>query len=142
MQAANFEQALEAILQKDARYHCESYHFVREALDFTQKMVGKMKPDEIRHVSGQQLLDGIRKYALEQFGPMSLYLLHEWGLRTCEDFGEIVFNLVEQGVLKKTEKDTRADFQNGYDFQEAFGSPFVPRTKPDRPVASSPHPRA
>ena len=129
MQPANFEEALEAILTKDSRYHRDSYHFVREALDFTQKLVVKSRTEGIRHVSGQQLLDGVRQFALEQFGPMTFYLLQEWGVRQCEDFGEIVFNLVEFGVLKKTDNDSREDFQNGYNFEVAFLQPFIPSGK-------------
>ena len=80
----------------------------------------------VRHVTGQQLLAGIRQHALAQFGPMAATVLNEWGVHRCEDFGEIVFNLVENGVLAKTEQDSRADFQGGYDFDEAFRKPFLP----------------
>ncbi len=63
-------------------------------------------------MSGKELLEGIREYALNEFGPMTLALLREWGIHACEDFGNIVFNLVEHGVLAKTEEDTREDFKN------------------------------
>jgi uncharacterized repeat protein (TIGR04138 family) len=137
MQAVNFDEELEKILQKDPRYRAEAYHFLREALDFTQHQIGKPKKDEIRHVSGQQLLDGIRQYALQQYGPMALMLLNEWGVHRGEDFGEIVFNMVESRLLAKTDKDSREDFKGGYDFDEAFRLPFkascrvpVPEPKP------------
>lgn len=129
MQAVNFEEILERIVVKDKRYDREGYFFLREALDHTQKMVGKAKKGEIRHVSGQQLLEGIRDYALDQFGPMSLTVLDEWGIRSCEDFGEMVFVMVENSLLAKTDTDSRADFKGGYDFDEAFRQPFVPRSK-------------
>ncbi|MEO7297452.1 MAG: Minf_1886 family protein [Verrucomicrobiota bacterium] len=129
MQAVNFEEILERIVAKDKRYDREGYFFLREALDHTQKMVGKAKKGEIRHVSGQQLLEGIRDYALDQFGPMSLTVLDEWGIRSCEDFGEMVFVMVENSLLAKTDTDSRADFKGGYDFDEAFRQPFVPRSK-------------
>jgi uncharacterized repeat protein (TIGR04138 family) len=77
-------------------------------------------------VSGQELLEGIREFALEQYGPMTFALLEGWGLRRCEDFGEIVFHLVDYGVLGKTEQDRREDFAGGYDFREAFLRPFEP----------------
>jgi uncharacterized repeat protein (TIGR04138 family) len=102
---------------------------VREALDFTQKLIVKENRGQIRHVSGQELLNGIRQFALQQFGPMVVTVFEEWGIRHCRDFGEIVFNMVETGLLAKTEHDTREDFQNGYDFTEAFRKPFWPSQK-------------
>ena len=130
MHGINFDEELEKILAKDPRYTREAYNFVREALDHTQKMIGKPpKGETLRHVSGRQLLDGVRAYALEQYGPMTLTVLHEWGLRRGEDIGEIVFNMVENSLLKKTDSDTRADFQGGYDFDEAFRKPFLPRPR-------------
>jgi len=129
MQEVNFDELLDQILAKDTRYTRGAYTFVREALDFTQKLVGKDARGVIRHVSGQELLDGIRQFALQQFGPMTVTVFEEWGVKCCRDFGEIVFNMVEIGLLAKTEKDTRADFQNGYDFTDAFRKPFWPQSK-------------
>ena len=126
MQEVNFDESLAQILAKDARYHHDAYHFVREALDFTQKRVTK-DSKRPHHVTGQQLLAGIREFALQQFGPMCLTVFDEWGVRNCQDFGEIVFNMVEIGLLAKTETDSRADFVAGYDFQEAFRNPFLPQ---------------
>ena len=128
MQEVRFEEALARIQAKDPRYTRDAYLFVREALDYTQKMIAK-SARRIRHVSGQELLAGVREFALEQFGPMTKTLLEEWGIHRCEDFGEIVFNMIEVGWLAKTEKDSRADFQDGYDFDEAFVKPFLPRSK-------------
>jgi uncharacterized repeat protein (TIGR04138 family) len=129
MQEINFDEAVEQILAKDSRYHRDAYTFVREALDYTQKLVGKETRGQIRHVSGQKLLDGIRQFALQQFGPMTMTVFEEWGVRNCRDFGEIVFNMVEIGLLAKTDKDSRDDFQNGYDFTDAFRKPFWPSQK-------------
>ena len=127
MHGINFDEELEKILAKDPRYTRDAYNFVREALDHTQKMIGKAPKDDVpRHVSGQQLLSGIREYALQQYGPMAMTLLGEWGIRRCEDFGELVFNMVENSLLAKTEEDTREDFKGGYGFEEAFRKPFVP----------------
>ena len=131
MQEINFDEAVEQILAKDSRYTRDAYLFVREALDYTQKVVGKETRGAIRHVSGQELLDGIRRFALNQFGPMVVTVFEEWGVHNCRDFGEIVFNMVESGLLAKTEKDTRDDFQNGYDFTDAFRKPFWPQSKLD-----------
>lgn len=100
--------------------------FIREALDYTQKMLGKPTPDEIRHVTGRDLLEGIRHYSLEQFGPMVPTVLGEWGIRSCEDVGEVVFNMVEANLLAKTETDSREDFKGVYDFDDVFAKPFRP----------------
>jgi uncharacterized repeat protein (TIGR04138 family) len=144
MHEASFEEAVEQIRTRDPRYARDAYLFVREALDHTQKTMikaaretpAKDRADQpateplIRHVTGQELLAGIRTYALEQFGPMVPTVFEEWGLHHCADFGEIVFNMVEIGLLAKTEKDSREDFKSGYDFDEAFRKPFLPEGKP------------
>lgn len=143
MQEVSLEQAVDQILAKDPRYARDAYIFVREALDHTQKTVAKParegrggshegKRDElppVRHVTPIQLLEGIRVYALEQFGPMVPTVLEEWGIRNSVDFGEIVFNMVEIGLLAKTETDNRDDFKNGYNFDDAFRNPFLPESK-------------
>jgi uncharacterized repeat protein (TIGR04138 family) len=129
MQEVNFDEALENIIALDPRFQRDAYVFMREALDFTQKLISRENQGKVRHVSGQELLDGLRQYALQQFGPMTVTVFEEWGIRTCPDFGEIVFNMVEIGLLAKTEKDTRADFKNGYDFTDAFCKPFWPANR-------------
>lgn len=126
MHAVNFEETLEKMVQRDPRYDRKAYLFIREALDYTQKIAEKKAKEEVRHVSGQELLGGIRKFALERFGPMAQIVFQEWGIRTCEDFGELVFNMVECNLLAKTPTDSRDDFKNGYDFFEAFRRPFLP----------------
>jgi uncharacterized repeat protein (TIGR04138 family) len=142
MHEASIEEALKRILEKDPRYAREAYLFVREALDHTQKTIGKDNRGVIRHVTGQELLEGIRDYGLGQFGPMTMMVFEEWGVRTCEDFGEMVFNLVEFGVLAKTEKDSRADFAGGYSFYEAFRKPYLPAARAARAgSAPAPSPR-
>ena len=136
MQAASFEEAIEQIAAQDLRYNREAYFFLREALDHTHKITGKPpKKNAVRHVSGQELLNGVREYALQQFGPMTLTVLEEWGIKCCEDFGEIVFNMVENKLLAKTEQDSREDFRNGYDFHDAFRKPFLPSRIASEPVA-------
>jgi uncharacterized repeat protein (TIGR04138 family) len=142
MHTANFDECLDLIVQKDPRYHRDAYLFLREALDYTQKKLDKESKTEsrqtpredltegkIRHVTGQQLLAGVRDYALNEYGPMALTLFHEWGVHRGEDFGEIVFNMVENHLLAKTKKDSREDFKGGYDFDEAFRQPFLPAKK-------------
>ena len=127
MNAPNFEDGVERIQKQDVRYHRDAYHFLREALDFTQKHPARRNQDRpTKHVSGQELLEGIRGYALEEFGPMAISVLEEWGVKGCPDFGELVFNMVETNLLAKTETDSREDFRNGYDFVTAFRAPFLP----------------
>jgi len=135
MQAFDYDEVLDLILAKDNRYHRDAYYFVREGLDYTQqKLVKAAGSKDPRHVSGRELMDGMRRYALENYGPMAKTLLNEWGICATEDFGEIVFNLVENNLLAKTEEDSREDFGNGFDFDEAFIAPF----QPDRPSAVDP----
>jgi len=129
MQPINFEEVLDTIQAKDRRYGREAYVLLRGALDYVRKSAGKARKSEGCHITGQDLLRGIRAYALELYGPMAKALLNEWGIQRCEDFGEIVFNLVDHGLLSKTEKDSRDDFKGGYDFNEAFCKPFLPPSK-------------
>jgi uncharacterized repeat protein (TIGR04138 family) len=129
MQEINFDETLETILARDSRYAREAYLFLREALDFTQKLIGKENKGQVRHVTGQELLKGIRQFALQQFGPMAATVFEDWGVKNCRDFGNIVFNMVELNLLAKTETDNREDFESGYDFTEAFRKPFWPQGK-------------
>ena len=129
MQELTFDSTLALILAKDSRYHRDAYLFVKDALDHTQKIVVKESREQLRHVTGQELLEGIRGYALTQFGPMAEMVFAEWGIHRCEDFGEIVFNMVEVTLLGKTDEDRREDFQNGYTFHDAFRKPFLPSEK-------------
>lgn len=131
----DFTQVVESISREDSRYQPQVYYFVRHALDFTIKQIRKRtgrKVEQGNHVSGAELLEGIREYALKQYGPLTYMLLHEWGVRKCDDFGNIVFNLVDYGVLGKTEKDSKDDFAGVYDFRKAFLKPFQPERRPDK----------
>lgn len=143
MQNATFEELLERIGRRDARYARDAYLFTREALDFTQERLAQgpeaaaRSPDArenqpVRHVTGRELLEGIRDYALQQFGPMVPTVFEAWGIGRCEDFGEIVFNMVEAGLLAKTEQDSRDDFKAVYDFDTAFRAPFLPEARRNR----------
>ncbi len=122
MKTPNTEELLDPILKKDPRYTEQAYFFIRDALDHTVRQLEKH-----RHISGQELLSGIREYALEEYGPVTKRVLSEWGINECIDFGNIVFNLVNEGLLGKTDDDTIDDFANGYDFTEAFVHPFRPK---------------
>jgi uncharacterized repeat protein (TIGR04138 family) len=121
MNELSIEELLENIVLEDNRYNVDAYHFVREGLDFTVKSLRSP-----RHVNGGELLNGIREYALEEYGPMAKRVLAEWGITSCEDIGCIVFNLVNVGLLGKTEDDSLQDFKKGYDFNDAFLQPYRP----------------
>ena len=129
MHEINFEEAVDQLCVANPRYARDAYHFTREALDFTQKLISRENKGTVRHVTGQELLDGIRQYAIQQYGPMTVTVFEEWGVKKCSDFGEIVFNMVENGILMKTKNDSREDFQNGYDFIDVFHKPFWPDRK-------------
>ena len=130
MKKISFQEAVEEIVQKNPQYDVESYFFVREALDFTIKLFNKPHEGPEKHVSGSELLDGIRKFALKEFGPITRTVLNRWGINRCEDFGELVFLMVDNGILGKTDDDRKEDFSGGYDFDDAFTKPFLPSRKP------------
>ena len=115
----DFLGALKEILRKDPRYKLEAYSFLMSALNFTVS-----KFPEPRHVTGQELLQGIRRYGLEQFGPMTRTVFEHWGIKSTKDFGNIVFNLIDVGLLGKTEEDSIDDFKDVYDFEEAFDKDY------------------
>lgn len=129
----SFQDTVNEIIKKDSRYEADAYFFLVEALDVTVKSIRKNQPDHGRHVSGKELLEGIKEYALDEFGPMTHTVFAEWGIHNTQDFGEIVFNLVEAGRLGKTESDSREDFKNAYAFDEAFLMPFEPQAEEPPP---------
>ena len=110
---------IEKLIIKNEHYQPEAYGFVIDALRYTME-----KLDEHRHVNGRELLEGIREYALEQFGPMTRTVLESWGVRETMDFGEIVFSLVEAGFMRKRRQDGKEEFRNVYDFRTAFDEPY------------------
>jgi uncharacterized repeat protein (TIGR04138 family) len=124
------------LLKEDRRYTLDAYVFVFEALQYAQNVMdmGAESPGEPveeteeqtpqRHVTGQELCEAIRRYALEQYGYMAKTVLNSWGIRGTSDFGEIVFNLIRVGQMRKTPSDARVDFDNVYDFDTAFRQEF------------------
>jgi uncharacterized repeat protein (TIGR04138 family) len=130
MQKIGFAEAVERILKGDPRYHRDAYAFVRDALDFTVKQHKKSREGVLRHVTTGQLLDGIRLYALKEFGPMAITVLGYWNVNSCEDMGHIVFNMIREEILGKNETDTIEQFREGYDFHEAFVAPYLPEPGP------------
>ena len=115
----NLENALYEIILEDPRYKVDAYEFVLNALSFTQK-----KFSRLRHVTGEELLEGIKILLMEKFGPMTLTVLEHWGVHATEDFGNIVFNLVHKRVLSQTEEDNIQNFKNGFDFEKVFSKGY------------------
>jgi uncharacterized repeat protein (TIGR04138 family) len=116
---------LDEVVRRDARYAYEAYEFVFAALAHTQRLLGRQPPEESsgeqeHHVSGPQLLEGIRDLALREYGLMARTVFRMWGINATADFGEIVFNLVEAKLMSKTDQDSRKDFENVYDLDEAL----------------------
>ena len=115
MDTDSFQEVIDLIYQKDSRYKIDAYSFIMEALAYTQKKFRSPK-----HVTGDELLEGVKELLLHKFGSMTIRVLEHWGINQTEDFGNIVFNLVENRVLSKTEDDTLEHFRNRYNFQEVF----------------------
>ncbi len=127
MAEKSFSEVVDVIIKKDPRYRKGVYFFVRSALDFTLKNMKKRgDTGPTSHVSGQQLLSGIREFAIDQFGPLTPTVFDYWNIRQSGDFGNVVFNLIDVGVLGKNEQDSIQDFENGLDFKEAFVDPYLP----------------
>ncbi len=127
MQDLEFAEIVDQIRKEDSRFDKRAYFFLRHGLDFTVKEMKKKEAERMttsQHVSGPELLDGLRSYALEQFGPMAKLVLNEWGVQRGRDFGDMVFNLIDYNVFSKTEEDRKEDFSDTYTFEDAFVKPF------------------
>ncbi len=104
-------------------YPPAAFEFVQEGLRHTVETLRQAEPelpDGGRHVSGQELCVGLRDYAIKQFGGLARTVLRSWNVNRTEDFGRIVFALIEAGALRKTDEDSLEDFQGVYDFDEVF----------------------
>jgi len=129
------DHPLAELLRRDRRYHRDAYFFVFEALRYAHDQLGwgnspptDIEQEEQRHVTGQQLCEAIRRFAVQQYGLLAKCVLHEWGVRSTADFGEIVFNLIDIGQMKKTDSDRREDFDDVFDFDDGLSDAFVPIT--------------
>jgi uncharacterized repeat protein (TIGR04138 family) len=132
------------LLKEDSRYTFDAYVFVFESLNYAQSVLemgvevaagseGEESTPE-RHVTGQQLCEAIRAFALDQFGYMAKDVLASWGVCKTGDFGEIVFNLIRIGQMRKTPEDSREDFEDVYDFETAFRQDFkIGHPSPKKP---------
>lgn len=110
----------DALVTKDKRYEPEAYTFVYEALDWSLKKILRSNSALEQHVSVRDLLEGIRQSAINQFGPFAHMVFERWGVRCTDDWGEIVFNLIEYDLLGKQESDRKEDFSHRFEFSKAF----------------------
>lgn len=139
MELPPFDEAVARICARDRRYAPEAYLFLHDGLMRKLQQVQK-KEKKPRQITGAELSGGLREYALEQFGPLTMTVLSRWGLHTTRDFGEIVFALLKAGLLGKTEEDKIEDFDNLYDFDRAFRAPFRPKPRRRPTLKSMPAP--
>jgi uncharacterized repeat protein (TIGR04138 family) len=138
----DFTAAVDLIVEKDPRFDKDAYFFLKDVLEYTAGDGKKQRESHSRHVTGQQLLEGVRKVALAQFGPMVLTVFDAWGVKRGEDFGEMVYSLIDAGFFRKSAQDSPEDFSGGYSFHEAFVVPFLPcSSSSSTPVSKVSKPR-
>jgi uncharacterized repeat protein (TIGR04138 family) len=129
-------------IRRDGRYSFEAYNFILEAMEYARDDLGmgreaesQLPPGESaahiaartsgqKHVTGQQLCEAVRIYALRQFGYMARCVFHHWGIDATSDIGEIVFNMIRLNVMLKTPQDRREDFDDVYEFEQGFAFDF------------------
>jgi uncharacterized repeat protein (TIGR04138 family) len=117
------------LTREEPRYTYEAYEFVCQAVSYTQERLGRaadpeVAPDEDRHVSGAELLRGACELAAREFGLMAPVVFRQWGIRTTDDFGQIVFNLIRVEQLSKSDRDEPDDFHDLFDLDKALADAF------------------
>jgi uncharacterized repeat protein (TIGR04138 family) len=124
-------KSIEEIAAEDGLYPMEAYQFVGMGLGYTTKKIkGDVDaPEPSRHVSGQELAQGLRELALKQWGRLAKAVLARWNIHSTDDFGRIVFRLVENQWMSKTENDRLEDFHKVYDFETAFVEEYQIKTE-------------
>jgi uncharacterized repeat protein (TIGR04138 family) len=128
-------KAMRDLLREDPRYKLDAYQFIRESLQYAHENLDRIGPlnygdsnptdaDAPRHLTGQQLCEACRLYAIDQYGYLAKMVLERWGLNCTGDFGELVYNLIRIEQMRKSETDRREDFDDVYSFDEAFQPQF------------------
>ena len=132
------------LVQRDKRYAVDAYLFVLEALTYAQETLGmaeepgdaereetaesgkrsRRRKRAEQHLTGQQLCEAARRYALDQYGYLAQTVLGNWGVASTNGIGEIVFNMIDIGQMRKTRKDRREDFHDVFDFEDVFRDRF------------------
>lgn len=113
------DEVLDQLQERNPRFHPRSYVFVLQALHSVIQSL-----DQPRHITGRELTEGVRELAIGQYGPLARTVLEHWGIHETEDVGRVVFAMVEQGILVKEDDDDPQDFENLFDFEEAFESNY------------------
>lgn len=126
MKNLEFYNTVKKILLKDGRYALDAYEFINDAVIFTVKLFEQEK-GKSRHVTGVELLIGVKEFAVKKFGPMSYEIFQEWGIVDGMSVGNIVFNMLDYGLLSKTDRDSIEDFRVDFNFEEELKKPFMPR---------------
>lgn len=129
------------LLKEDSRYRYEAYQFIREALQFAHENMPELSGSAVaaesrsqsrpRHITGQQLCEACRRYAIDQYGFLAPMVLNSWGVSSTGDFGEIVYNLIRIEQMRKSDSDRREDFDDVYPFDGAFEPDFTLRKPVD-----------
>ena len=109
------EEIIQHLRARNPRFHGKAYAFLLSALHSVLDGL-----EEPRHISGEELAYGVRDLALAQYGLLARTVLEHWGIHSTDDLGEIVFAMVDCGVLTKREEDRLEDFFGLYDFEEVF----------------------
>lgn len=128
---------IELLLQQDPRYPIEAYQFLRDALSYASETLGygnrgrievddplEASPGKENHLTGNELCEAIRQYAIDQYGLMAISVLSSWNIKATDDFGEIVYHMIEIGLMKKSDEDKKEHFHSVYDFQDVFVNQF------------------
>jgi uncharacterized repeat protein (TIGR04138 family) len=131
------EKSLHEVVEELALYPIEAFEFVNQGLTYTVRKLHGAEPSEkeqetqkrSRHVSGAQLCEGLREYALMQWGLLAEAVLRRWNITSTFDFGKIVWTMVENGFMQRTDQDSIEDFRNVFDFKSAFGSGYKIESK-------------
>lgn len=119
---------LRKIALQDGRYSPDAFVFLFESLDVAVRMAGKEgRTGASRHVTGQEVLAGMREHALARFGPLAAHVWRQWGIRETLDWGKVVFLLIDHNLLKRQDEDKLEDFRDGFDFDEAFVASYGTR---------------
>ncbi len=106
---------MDRIRMRESRYDERAYLFVLAALEFCQQRL-----TERRHLTGPELAQGCRDLALARYGVLARTVLEHWGVTDSADLGEIVFTLVDLGLLMSQPADSKDDFIGVFDFHQAF----------------------
>ena len=117
-----FKQGVRLIMEDDDTYPPEAYEFIRQSVSYAQRK--KSQHEESNQVSTAELVLEIKNYALKEYGPMAFYLLKKWSIDSTDDFGNIIYNLIEYKIFGEGDHDQRQDFNNAYNFHDVFMKPY------------------